>query len=72
MRTRAPRETSPRYKSPFNNIHFEQSTSAHGVDALSSTNEHRTTEDIQIAVSALEFRISEQIYASNTALLAHI
>jgi hypothetical protein len=50
----------------------KQSTSAHGVDALPSPNELRTTEQIQIAVSALELRIFEQIHAPNTALLAHL
>jgi hypothetical protein len=51
----------------------EQSTCAPGVDALPSVHEQRTSEHIQIAVSALELRISEQIQASsNTALLAHL
>jgi hypothetical protein len=48
----------------------EQSTFAPGVDALPPVNEQRISEQIQIAVSALELRISEQIQASNTALLA--
>jgi hypothetical protein len=48
----------------------EQSTFAPGVDALSLVTERRNSEHIQIAVSTLELRISEQIQASNTALLA--
>jgi hypothetical protein len=42
-------------------MQLEQSTSAPGVDALLSLREHRTSEHIQIAVSALELRISVQI-----------
>jgi hypothetical protein len=50
-------------------MEHEGSTSAHGVDALFSASEQRTTEHIQIVVSALERRIYDQINASNTALL---
>jgi hypothetical protein len=50
----------------------QQSTSAPGVDTLSHPRELRTTEHIQIAVSALGLRISEQIQASDTALLAQL
>jgi hypothetical protein len=60
MRIRASRDTSPRSKSQLNNMEPKESPSAHGVDALPSTNEQRTTEHTQIAVSALELRISEQ------------
>jgi hypothetical protein len=49
-----------------------EQSSAPGVDALPSVLEHRTSEHIQIAVSALELRISEQIQASNTALLSQL
>jgi hypothetical protein len=50
----------------------EQSTVVPGFDALPSVHEHRTSEHIQIAVSALELRISEQIQASNTPLPAQL
>jgi predicted component of type VI protein secretion system len=60
MRTRASRDTSPRSKSPFNNMHHEQSTSAHGVDSLPSASKQQITEHIQIAILTLELRISAQ------------
>jgi hypothetical protein len=52
-------------------MQHEKSTSAPGVGALPSVNEQRTSEHIQ-KVSALKLRISEQIQASNTTLLAQI
>jgi hypothetical protein len=61
MRNRASKDPFPRSKSPFDNMLHEQSTSAHGVDALPYASEHRTTEQIQTAVLALELRISAQI-----------
>jgi hypothetical protein len=72
MRTRASGNTSPRSKSPFTNMQHAQSTSAPRVDALPSASEQHTTQQIQIAVSALELRISEHIQASSTALLAQL
>jgi hypothetical protein len=53
-------------------MQFEQSTSAHEVDTLPPVSEQRTTEHIQIEVSALELWISEQIQASNTALFSQL
>jgi hypothetical protein len=53
-------------------MQHEQSTSAPGFDALPPVTEHRTSEHIQIAVSALELWISEHIQASNTGLLAQL
>jgi hypothetical protein len=53
MRTRASRDTSPRSMSPFTNMQPEHSTSAPEVDALPPVTEQRTSEQIQIAVSAL-------------------
>jgi hypothetical protein len=50
----------------------DQSTSVPGVGALPPVTKQRTSEHIQIAVSALELRISEQIQASNTALIAQL
>jgi hypothetical protein len=50
----------------------KQSTSAPGVDTLSHVTEHHTSEHIQIAVSVLELRISEQVHTSSTALHAQL
>jgi hypothetical protein len=58
--------------SPFTNMQHEQSTSAPRFDALPPITEHRTSEHIQIAVTALELWISEHIQTSNTGLLAQL
>jgi hypothetical protein len=50
----------------------EPSSFAPGVDTLPSVIEQRTSEQTQSAVSALELRLTEQIHASNTALLAQL
>jgi hypothetical protein len=70
MGTRASRNTSPRSKSPSTIMQSEPSPSVPGVDTLTFVIEERTSEHIRSALSALELRISEQIQASNTALLA--
>ena len=72
MRTRAPRDTFPRSKSPLTNMQPEKRTSALGVDPPPDAIERHTTEHMEIAVSALELRLSSHIQASNTVSLAQL
>jgi hypothetical protein len=72
MRTRASRDTFPRYAAQPHIMQPKQSTSAAAADPHATSIEQRTSEQIRTAVLASEQRITEQFLAANSALLAQL
>jgi hypothetical protein len=67
MRTRASRDTSPRFATQLRIMQPEQSTSAATADPHATSIEQRTAEKIRTAVFDSKQRITEQLLAANLA-----